>query len=235
MTGGAKSKVRLAVPYIKPNYASWLEKWDDRVECIDFTGRDPDELMRDASAYDALVLTGGGDVEPHRYGMPEMAVHCGGMDAVRDTLEWKLAGTAFLLKIPVFGICRGLQLLNVCMGGTLYADIARFHGSTFRHRGDTDEIHGVEWEKTSFLSRVQDETFGEVNSAHHQAVQVIAPGFVVAARSSDGIIEAIEYTGDADMLCQAVQWHPERMDPDNPLSLETGKLFLAKARLIRRR
>jgi len=230
----SRKNVRLAVPYIKPNYATWLEQWDDHVECVDFTGRDPGELVRDPGMYDALILTGGGDLDPKMYGMPDMAIHCRGIDHERDTLELKLTEAAFALKVPVFGICRGLQLLNVLMGGTLYADIALLYDITCRHKGKQDVIHGVEWTDSSFLYAVGGGVRGEVNSAHHQAIQDTAPGFVVAARSPDGIIEAIEYTGDPGMLCQAVQWHPERMDPENPLSLKMGKLFLDRVRLLRR-
>jgi putative glutamine amidotransferase len=227
--------IRLAVPWLKPNYLTWLRLWNEHVECIDFSGRKPDELERGAGLYDALILTGGGDLVPQLYGRPDMAKHCMGMDPGRDDLEWKLAETAFRLKVPVLGICRGLQLLNVFLGGTLCADIPLFYGNLCRHKGEQDEFHTVELPATSFLYPVCGSLAGEVNSAHHQAIQDIAPGLAVAARSPDGIIEAIEYTGDPAMLCQAVQWHPERMDPENPLSLKMGEMFLAKARLLRGR
>lgn len=230
-----KSTIRLAVPWIRPNYATWLHRLAPSVECTDFSDLDPEVLRREAAQYDALILTGGGDMQPALYGLPEAGIHCSGIDPLRDALEWKLTEIAFSARIPVFGICRGLQVVNVVHGGSLFPDIALYQGSGLKHKGEQDEFHEVVLEAGSFAGLAAGSTHSSVNSAHHQSINRIAPGFRAVAESSDGIIEAMEYTGDPGMVCQAVQWHPERMDPDHPLSILTGKLFLEKALRIRNR
>ncbi len=225
--------IRLAVPWIRPNYATWLHRLAPSIECTDFTGLDPEVLMREAIRYDALILTGGGDIQPALYGRHEAEQHCSGVDPVRDAIEWRLTEIAFLARIPVFGICRGLQLLNVVCGGSLFPYIALYHGSALKHKGEQDEFHEVELEPDCFAGRAAGTTRSMVNSAHHQAVDRLASGFRAVAVSHDGIIEALEYTETPGMICQAVQWHPERMDPEHPLSVTTGRLFLEKAVQVR--
>jgi putative glutamine amidotransferase len=221
--------IRLAVPWIRPNYAAWLHRLAPAVECTDFTGLDPEALGREASRYDALILTGGGDLQPGLYGCPEAEIHCAGIDPARDVLEWRLTEIAFSAGIPVFGICRGLQLLNVVLGGSLFPDIKAFHGSALKHKGEQDEFHEVELEKGFFAADAAGSSRSTVNSAHHQAIDRLAQDFRAVATSPDGIIEAVEYSGNLGMICQAVQWHPERMDPEHPLSVKTGRLFLEMA------
>jgi putative glutamine amidotransferase len=221
--------IRLAVPWIRPNYTAWLHRLAPSVECTDFTGLDPEMLRQEAARYDALILTGGGDIQPALYGCPDAEGHCSGVDPARDALEWRLTEIAFTARIPIFGICRGLQLLNVVHGGSLFPDIAVFHGSGLKHKEEQDTFHEVKPAAGSFVEMAAGSAQARVNSAHHQAIDRVASGFRVVARSGDGIVEAIEFAGDPGMVCQAVQWHPERMDPELPLSVKTGRLFLEKA------
>jgi putative glutamine amidotransferase len=162
---------------------------------------------------DGLVLHGGADVSPASYGEAPLQERWSG-DKVRDEYEIALVQAFERAGKPVFGVCRGLQLINVAYGGTLYQDIATQVPNALVHRdaGVYDRnFHGVEFTPGSRLasfypglSRVT------VNSIHHQAIKRLAEGFAVEATShEDGIIEAIRRTDTARPYLAAVQWHPE--------------------------
>ncbi len=163
---------------------------------------------------DAVVFTGGDDVHPARYGKQSEEHLCGDINDERDQLEFKLANNAEENGLPILGICRGLQLLNVHRGGTLITDIESFGGASHRKLDGYDSRHQVKVEPGSYLRRILGEGQGEVNSAHHQGVERVGDGLTASARAeSDGTIEALEWadaTGKPFFL--AVQWHPERMD-----------------------
>ena len=155
-----------------------------------------------AEAADGLLLTGGGDVAPEVFGgglrFPSVEV-----DEWRDTLEFLLLREFLNLKKPVFGICRGIQLLNVAFGGTLWQDLSA------QHRGldHTKGIHRVTTKAGSLLSLLYGVRF-EVNSFHHQAVRELGEGLVATAIAEDGVVEAVEHRS---LPVWAVEWHPERM------------------------
>jgi putative glutamine amidotransferase len=166
---------------------------------------------------DGLMLTGGDDVAPERYGEP---AH----DAVvvaepgRDEFELALVKAARDRHLPIFAICRGVQVLNVACGGTLVQDIpsqlpgAVPHALKIPPNEPYTLAHEVWIEKGSLLSNLMSERLGggdscEVNSRHHQAVKDVARGFTVSATAPDGIVEAIE--DPAAEFCLGVQWHPE--------------------------
>ena len=159
---------------------------------------------------DGLLLSGGGDIDPARYGgAGHPAV--GGVDATRDRVELELARWAVRSAKPTFGICRGMQVLNVACGGTLYQDISEVPGAqrhTFYPDLPDDLLaHPVQLAEESRLARIVGRQLIEVNSLHHQACRDIAPGFEVVAQAPDGLIEAIEVRDHPFAL--AVQWHPE--------------------------
>ncbi|MCL5773693.1 MAG: gamma-glutamyl-gamma-aminobutyrate hydrolase family protein [Firmicutes bacterium] len=156
---------------------------------------------------DGLLLTGGTDVSPARYGeapVPE----CHEPDLVRDELEIKLVKEALEKGLPVFGICRGIQLLNVAMGGTLVQHL----GTSERHKSLAPDkalvVHEVTVEEGTKLYKIVGTGKIGVNSRHHQAVEKVGKGLVVSARSTeDDVIEAVEMPDKEFVL--AVQWHPE--------------------------
>jgi putative glutamine amidotransferase len=164
-----------------------------------------------------LLLTGGGDVAPERYGETAQAP----LDAAepgRDEFELALVGAARSRRLPIFGICRGIQVLNVACGGTLVQDIpsqlpgALPHALTVPPNQSYSLAHEIWIEKDTLLSKLMRERLAdvdtcEVNSRHHQAVKAVAPGFKTAATAPDGVIEAIE--DPASRFCLGVQWHPE--------------------------
>jgi putative glutamine amidotransferase len=159
---------------------------------------------------DGLIMTGGEDIDPSYFG-EEPIKGMGRIVPERDEFDIKLIKMAVARNIPVLGICRGEQLLNVAFGGTLYQDIPSQIGEIgLKHNQNAPNYHashGIEIEKGSFMEVLLGTTFIRVNSLHHQAVKDIAPGFIATAKSKDGIIEAIEMIGSKRVL--GVQFHPE--------------------------
>jgi len=158
---------------------------------------------------DALILVGGGDIDPALYGGPRHPALYG-VDRERDEGELALARRAVQSGVPTLGICRGTQLINVALGGTLHVHLPDVVGERVPHRGSRpgeEALHEVEVEPSSQLARVLGATRIEPASSHHQAIRGLAPGLVVTARASDGTIEAVELPGHPWLL--GVQWHPE--------------------------
>lgn len=154
---------------------------------------------------DGLLLPGGGDIDPARYG--QTLAGSEEPDLQRDAAELHLVSDFTSWGKPILGICRGIQMLNVALGGELIQDIP----TAAEHRHDPvigDRTHKVTTEENSFLFPLYGENFS-VNSAHHQALGRIAPGLRVAARSErDNVVEAVEWP---EKRIYGVQWHPERM------------------------
>jgi putative glutamine amidotransferase len=165
---------------------------------------------------DGLLLTGGEDVAPARYGEPPHATVVEA-EAGRDEFEVGLINAARARQLPIFAICRGVQVLNVACGGTLVQDIpsqltgALAHSLPVPPHEAYSLAHEVWIEKDSLLSKLLRERLADdacdVNSRHHQAVKDVARGFRVSATAPDGVIEAIEDPGTR--FCLGVQWHPE--------------------------
>lgn len=173
---------------------------------------------------DGLLLSGGGDVDPAAYGATASPL-VGGIDADRDVLELNLARRALRSRKPLLGICRGLQVLNVAAGGTLYQDVGEHPGAqrhTF-HPGYPFDLlaHPIGIAAKSRLARIVERTEIEVNSLHHQACNTAGEGLRVVARAADGLIEALEAPEHPFAL--GVQWHPEAL----PGLVEMQALFRA--------
>jgi putative glutamine amidotransferase len=217
----------IAVSKLKPNYETWLRKLHKGIEIVDLYSLPLNEVLNQVPNFSGILLSGGSDIHPGMYGRGEDLPFCQNIDEMRDFIEKALIERAFQHKIPLLGICRGQQVLNVVMKGTLFADIPAFCNSTIVHSGEKDVYHTIRIRKGSLLNKLSGLTEGMVNSAHHQAVCAVAPDFKVSAYSEDRLIEAIE-AGDTinHPFCLAVQWHPERMDLDNPLSGMIGKAFI---------
>lgn len=177
---------------------------------------------------DGLLLPGGGDINPCLYFQER---HCmvRGVSRSRDALEIWLFQNAMEANIPVFGICRGIQIMSVAMRGALHQHIPDIPNlpQVLHHKiaGD-DSLHDIEITEGSLLRDLIGEPFAKVNSAHHQAVDAVGEELVVTARSpADGIIEAIEHPDKRFML--GVQYHPERMLHHSELREHAAKLFEA--------
>ncbi|HOS79088.1 MAG: gamma-glutamyl-gamma-aminobutyrate hydrolase family protein [Chloroflexi bacterium] len=167
---------------------------------------------------EGLLLSGGEDLHPRQYGQPPEA-WLGGVDETRDTSELGLIRAALEMRKPIFAICRGIQVLNVALGGTLYQDLAAQVPGALDHaflmsRSLDQSIHPVTLEADSALVRILGGVTFAVNSAHHQSIQTPGAGLRVVGRAPDGVIEAVEL---ADYpFCIGVQWHPEALVRSDP-------------------
>jgi len=170
---------------------------------------DQNSLEQIATGMDGLLFTGGHDVDPSLYGQARME-QCGVSIHERDEMEKKLFQLALAVDLPMLGICRGIQLFNVLLGGTLYQDLPSQLDSELKHVQKppyATPTHDVDVERKSSLFRMVGKSRLAVNSYHHQAIDILAPGCKVMAIAKDGVIEAIEHP--AYHYLMAVQWHPE--------------------------
>ena len=179
------------------------------------------------NALDGLLLQGGNDIAPETYGESPLNPAWAG-DAIRDRYEIELFGEFVRQGKPVFGVCRGCQLINVAFGGTLYQDIETQLPGMLVHRDDSQYdkvIHSTRILEGTWLASMYPKTsVVRTNSIHHQAVKDVGRNLVVEATSEpDGIVEAVRWEGESFVL--GVQWHPEFMDPRDPGLLD-GKPML---------
>lgn len=169
---------------------------------------------------DAVLLPGGVDLDPATYGEAPLPT-CGRVDPARDRVELQLARWAIAEGKPLFGLCRGLQIVNVALGGTLYQDIAAQRRDAIKHDYfptagfSRDHLaHRVTVAAGSRLDALVGRAPLEVNSMHHQAVKDLAPGLVSTAVAPDGLVEGLEFPGSQFLL--GVQWHPESLTDRDP-------------------
>ena len=180
--------------------------------------------------FDGVVIGGGDDVDPVRYGRNILEGANVEIDHGRDAVDFPVFEEAWRSHVPVLGICRGLQVVNVARGGTLVQDLPLERPSEVAHRRPKKENrrdHPVTVEPGTRLARIAGGSEIDVNSRHHQAIERAADGFVVAATAPDGVIEAIE-AKDGRWLV-AVQWHPENLT-DDAVSQRLFREFVAEVR-----
>ncbi len=172
---------------------------------------------------DGLLLPGGWDVDPSLYG-EEADEKVGPIDRELDDTELRLFAEARQGNLPVMGICRGQQVINVAMGGSL---VKHLEGHEVRSFGRDHLAHTIEVDPGSELGRAAKEHQIRVNSLHHQAIDKLAPGLVQTARGDDGTVEAVE---TSDGLIVAVQCHPEELTTDLPWARTLFERFVDRAR-----
>tara|TARA_B100001778_G_scaffold59853_2_gene46533 strand:+ start:681 stop:1400 length:720 start_codon:yes stop_codon:yes gene_type:complete len=162
---------------------------------------DPAEII---PRLDGLLMSGGADIDPKRYGAePEPELQS--IEPARDEFELKILELVYERELPVAGICRGLQILNVHAGGSLYQDVPPH---SVRDKAPSTRVHDITTEKGSILEKLYGEKL-EVNSLHHQSIKTLGKDFSASATSNDGIVEGIEHS---QLPIVAVQWHPEMLD-----------------------
>jgi len=189
------------------NYIKWIE--DENTIILDaYSIRNTDSILALA---DAIILTGGEDINPLQYNDTVNLLLCGDMNYERDTLERKLFDFAFENKIPLIGVCRGMQMMNVASGGTLYGDIPTQIGTSVIHRNDGEVSHEIVICDTSTLIFPIGVDTIIVNSWHHQGLKIIPNHLRVVARSFDGLPEAIVMDKSVHPFMIGVQFHPERL------------------------
>ncbi len=225
-------KLIIAISKTKPesDYVQWLKRANPEVQYINMYELPFDSIEPVLSRCGGLLLTGGSDIVPAIYGKGKEVKKCEDFDVKRDSLELKLIRTAIKKRMPVLGICRGEQILNVANGGSLFTDIPTDIGKTVSHRNDTMAHHHVTLVEGSLINKICGVKEGMANSAHHQCVDKIAPNFVVTAKSDDGVVEAYELKDPKSYpFMLAVQWHPEKLPKSNPLSTPLAAYFINKA------
>lgn len=195
------------------------------------TVTDDEEIVRAQVAnVDGVILSGGWDVDPQLYGEAPMWQQGFILPEV-DHFYLKVIEAALEMKKPLFGICKGIQAINVAFGGTLYQDISTQLENTVKHNQSAPReygTHSVQIEKDSFLGECLPETM-QINSFHHQSIKKLADGLKIVAQANDGVIEGIE--GTSGSFVSAVQWHPEMMaSHGNAEMLRLFEHFIKKVR-----
>lgn len=186
----------------------------------------PEEPPQDLASLDGLLLSGGRDVNPARYGQ-ERDSRTAEPDEKRDDFETGLLLDSLSRSMPILAICRGMQLLNVALGGTLHQHI---EAHEVRTKDPSEPVHAVEVSAGTELRRAFERACVRVNSRHHQAIDRMGAGLTVSAVAGDGTIEAIEYSGAPFVI--GVQWHPEDQVERCPVQ---ASLFSAFAQALSRR
>jgi putative glutamine amidotransferase len=192
--------------YMKSKYVFSLWRAGARVRWISPENTDANRSA--LLACDGLLMPGGVDIEPSRYGQ-ETDEKCGKIDLARDAMEWWILETFLPTGKPVLGICRGIQMLNVFLGGTLRQHIDGH--SDFKSRGTG--FHKVRVTPGSRLREIVNAETLTVNSLHHQVVDSLGKNLEVCAVSEDGFVEAVVHRSHP--FCLGVQWHPEHMSRTN--------------------
>lgn len=214
------------VNYIQKNYTSAITEAGALAMILPISS--PELAVAYIDSVDALVLAGGQDVTPDYYG-EEPIPAIGEVDRYRDSFEFALFTEAVRVGKPVFGICRGAQVINVGLGGTLYQDLAtQYEQLSVKHDQYPTKwatpTHRLVWQRVNWLTPVVPAD-ALVNTFHHQAVKDLAPTLTLDATSSDGVVEA--FSDDARRI-YAVQWHPEMLRMTDDAVQAVFDAFVAK-------
>lgn len=213
------------------NYPAWIQ--GDGVEVIVLSYQN--ENKEDFSRCDGFLLSGGVDMHPSAYGNSRVDYPWAtNFNEARDAFELEVFQYACLHEKPVLAICRGLQVVNVALGGNLIQDLQEQGFSNHRKGAEADREHLISVEPSSLLFSIAGQSQGLVNSAHHQGLDRIAESLRVSAWSDDRVVEAIEYMDfDQKPFFLGVQWHPERLriqDSYTPFSMHIRQAFLDAAK-----
>lgn len=214
------------------NYLRWMKQSPD-VELVKLSYEDSN--LSQVSGCKGILLTGGEDVHPKHYGKPGFVdqFRLDDLDEARDEFELKVLAVAHRKRMPMLGICRGMQIANVFLGGTLVPDIVTFGRSNHSKLEEgKDRSHEIWLREGTRLGSLAQTLRGEVNSSHHQSIDLLGEGLSMNCVSPDGVIEGAEVKDPDDYpFLMLVQWHPERMQPqDSPFSAGLRDAFLDAAR-----
>lgn len=217
-------------------FAEWLPMAGRKCIPVNMYTVSSDSIAYFLSKADGIIISGGPDVNPAIYGKASETDRCESIDNRRDSLELKMIRYAMDNNIPLLGICRGHQILNVAQQGSLIIDIPNDYDTTIVHRRGGD--HMVRIIEGTLLSDLIQPDSGLVNSSHHQAVDILAPGYRASAFAPDGIIEAIEPNDlEGHPFILGVQWHPEtliRQSDKHPFSLPILLRFMEEVSKVSR-
>ena len=209
------------------NYVKWVE--GENIIILDaYTIKNTDSILKLA---DGIILTGGEDINPLEYNDTINLKVCGDINYERDTLERKLFDFAFDNKIPLIGVCRGMQMMNVASGGTLFGDIPTEIGTKVIHRNNGEVFHEIVLCDTSTLIFPIGTDTIMVNSWHHQGLKIMPNHFRVIARSYDNLPEAVVMDTSIHPFMIAVQFHPERLGKNNIIHQTIKNSFYKKIKI----
>jgi len=248
MATNGSNRPKIGIPWrtSQEEVQSVLPKIRNYMEAVQAAGGEPvllslaqpDALEEQLLGLDGFVLPGSpADVDPAEYGAANHG-NSAPADPPRERTDRAILDHAFAEKKPVLAICYGCQLLNVYLGGTLIQDLRSETGTNIAHRKkdlqvppEDDPRHEARFVTGSRLHALANNTDAEVNSSHHQSIQKPGRNLRVTGKAEDGIVESVEWTGDANWVV-GVQWHPERM-PGDTLARRLFEDFIAAARAAR--
>jgi len=232
------NKIKIGLTFTETrweNYPNWVKGNDDSIEIVElhWEKHNLDEVWDIVEDCDGIVLTGGVDIHPRFYDNERLEFPNGDgvFNEERDEFEMHVFETALNFNLPVLGICRGLQLVNVALGGDLIQDLEESGKKNHRRMNNVDDEHIISISENSLLNQIIQNTSGNINGAHHQAIGRLSDELMATAVSPDGVIETVEWKEKTDepwMLC--VQWHPERMKESEPLSKNVREKFLEEVK-----
>lgn len=225
---------------ITPDYSYELQKYiiaQQYVQAVKKAGGYAIAIFDDSDfsdSIDGILLTGGGDVNPLLFG-EEPITENGEISPLRDDFEFALCQWAISKKIPILGVCRGMQILALCCGGSIYQDIYTQTNTNIKHMQKAPRFQGthtIDIAQGSILYDIAQQKSCIVNTFHHQSVKQAGEQFLVSAKSKDGLIEAIEHK--TLPFAVGVQWHPEVMTED-VIQQKLFQTLIQKAALHKRR
>lgn len=210
------------------NYSKWIVETNPEIEIVELSYENAN--LNEAHTCHGIILSGGIDMHPSFFlkeytesypdAPPEFM-------KTRDQFELDVLGICMENKIPVLGICRGMQLINVFFKGTLILDVGSEKNTNHRRENGQDKTHAVNILDNTKFSGIVNQSVGTTNSAHHQAIELLGENLKAVAFSDEGLIEAIEPITPQSHFLVAVQWHPERMpDQQNPMTKNVKEAFL---------
>lgn len=223
----SETKVTIGLSYYGSkiqNYIDWLKSFSKNVEILNLhhLANKAEDLLK----CNSLLLPGGVDIHPQNYNQENIGLSkVTDVSEVRDKFERELIEVALKNNLPILGICRGFQIVNVHLGGTLIQHLDNHSNSN----SGEDLVHKVKVKTDSELFRIVNAEEGLVNSSHHQAIDKISDDLIATAYSEDGIVEALEWKDKSNKSpLLLVQWHPERMKDKNknPFSKEILRWFI---------
>ncbi|MBI4428447.1 MAG: gamma-glutamyl-gamma-aminobutyrate hydrolase family protein [Ignavibacteriales bacterium] len=213
-------------------YVRWIQGVEPDIEILKLSHKTKNASS--VSQLDGLLLTGGGDVHPRFYEKKEYLPKTEGVDEERDAFELDVIDKALDADIPIFGICRGMQVMNVYLGGELIPDLRSEGFESHTSTKDAETTHSLTIHPHSLLKEIVGNTEITVNSSHHQAARTLGRGLLATALSPDGVTEAAEWAIKEGMpFLLVVQWHPERMDEDGA-SRNLASFFLREVQHSKR-